>query len=298
MSIRARLLLIALLATAIPALAGQDREAAIADAAPAHPPATTQLQFGLARAADLDSDRPCRLLGLPVRGARGLSAVHRHPDHPPRRPAVLRFAAQRPRTGPQRPRLLPPCARTRGEAVVLEPTFGRLTGRAVMQVAYPVRTAGWRAALRAAGLAGSRALPCGRQPPVVPDTRACCWSSTTRARCWWSSPAIGRPASGRAARSPARRWAFCIGRRAKPHHRRGDARRRRVHVWARADTSGAGARPGARAGRCATRGHRRWRPTARYRRETRRARCVAFAAACSWRPVGWRNGRSGGRSRA
>jgi signal transduction histidine kinase len=159
MSIRARLLLIALLATLVPALlvlvhSIEDREAIVASdtqrlAALAQDKAddlrerilgTAQLHFGLARAGDLASDdRPaCSAFLSEVREAHpqytGILTIR--PDG--------RLFCDSLRTGREldlnNRDYFRRALSTRGE-VVLEPTFGRLTGRAVMQVAYPARTA-------------------------------------------------------------------------------------------------------------------------------------------------------------
>ena len=159
MSIRARLLLIALLATAIPALLVlanfiKDREAAIAGDARrlaelAQAKAedlhqrirgTAQLQFGLARAGDLDSDdrAACSAFLSEVREAypqyTGILTIR--PDG--------RLFCDSLRSGREldlnNRDYFRRALATRGD-VVLEPTFGRLTGLAVMQVAYPARTA-------------------------------------------------------------------------------------------------------------------------------------------------------------
>ena len=157
MSIRARLLVIALLATLLPALIAlqhyrDDRQAGIdADTLQLAGLAqgqveelrqrilgTTQLQFGLARARDLtEGDRAsCSAFLSGVREA--------HPQYT----GILtvqpngRLFCDSLRSGRELDlndrdyfrRALD----TRG-AAVLEPAFGRLTGRAVLQVAYPVR---------------------------------------------------------------------------------------------------------------------------------------------------------------
>ena len=188
MSIRARLLLIALLASAVPALLAllrfqeEQRESVAADTArlaaiaqdhvqelQQRILATRQLQFGLARASDLAAqDRDaCSAFLSEVREA--------HPQYT----GILTINPDG--------RLFCDSLRTRREldlndrdyfrralqakgGVVLEPVFGRLTGRAVMQVAYPVR--GPDGALRFVLLAsldlsqlltaGEQALPQGR----------------------------------------------------------------------------------------------------------------------------------------
>lgn len=159
MSIRARLLLIALLATLVPALlvlvhSIEDRQAIIAGdrqrlATLAQDRAddlrerilgTAQLHFGLARARDLDSDdrAACSAFLSEVREAypqyTGILTIR--PDG--------RLFCDSLRTGREldlnNRDYFRRALTTRGE-VVLEPTFGRLTGRAVMQVAYPARNA-------------------------------------------------------------------------------------------------------------------------------------------------------------
>jgi len=159
LSIRARLLLMALLATLLPALLAllrfqDDRRAQVAaDAqrlsglAQAHVEelrqrilATTQLQFGLARASDLvQPDRAaCSAFLSEVREAHpqytGILTIH--PDG--------RLFCDSLRSGREldlNDRSYFQRARASREAVVLEPALGRLTGRAVLQVAYPVRAA-------------------------------------------------------------------------------------------------------------------------------------------------------------
>jgi hypothetical protein len=157
MSIRARLLLIALLATAIPALLVlanfiKDREAAIAGDARrlaelAQAKAedlhqrirgTAQLQFGLARAGDLDTDDRaacspfCPKCERPTRSTPASSR-----SAPMAACSATRCAAAANSTSTTA--TTSAALATRGD-VVLEPTFGRLTGLAVMQVAYPART--------------------------------------------------------------------------------------------------------------------------------------------------------------
>ncbi len=160
MSIRARLLLIALLASAVPAVLAvlrfqeEQRASVAADTARLGALAqdhvrelrqrilaTGQLQFGLARAGDLaGQDRAaCSAFLSEVREA--------HPQYT----GILTINPDG--------RLFCDSLRSRREldlndrgyfrralqtqqGVVLEPVFGRLTGRAVMQVAYPVRRAG------------------------------------------------------------------------------------------------------------------------------------------------------------
>ena len=157
MSIRARLLLVALLATLLPALLAllrfqDDRRARVATdgqrlSALAQAQAedlrqrilaTTQLQFGLARASDLVlPDRAtCSAFLSEVREAHpqytGILTIN--PDG--------RLFCDSLRSGRDldlNDRGYFRRARSSSEAVVLEPVFGRLTGRAVLQVAYPVR---------------------------------------------------------------------------------------------------------------------------------------------------------------
>jgi signal transduction histidine kinase len=160
MSIRTRLLLIALLATALPALLVlarflQDRSAAIesdtarlALIAQNHAQVlldrirgTAQLHYGLARASDLASgDRAaCSAFLSEVREAypqyTGILTVR--PDG--------RLFCDSLKTGRELDLndrgYFKAALATRGE-VVLEPVFGRLTGVPVLQVAYPVRNAG------------------------------------------------------------------------------------------------------------------------------------------------------------
>lgn len=188
MSIRARLLLIALLASLLPALIAlahfrDDRqEVAQADARRLavlagerlrdlrqRIQATTQLHFGLARAADLaGTDRDaCSAFLSKVREA--------HPQYTgilTIRPDGKLFCDSL-RTGREldlNDRAYFRRALTTLDAAVLEPVFGRLSGRAVMQVAYPVRSAG--GALRFVLLA-SLDLAAVEPPDSrdVPDTR-------------------------------------------------------------------------------------------------------------------------------
>lgn len=159
MSIRARLLLIALLAALVPALlvlvrSVEDREAIIAadtqrlstlaqdksDELYERIRGTTQLQFGLARARDLDTDDRvgCSAFLSEVRESHpqytGILTIR--PDG--------RLFCDSLRSGREldlNDRDYFRRAVAEKGAVVLEPAFGRLTGRAVMQVAHPVRTA-------------------------------------------------------------------------------------------------------------------------------------------------------------
>jgi signal transduction histidine kinase/CheY-like chemotaxis protein len=159
MSIRARLLLIALLAILVPALLEllrfvDEREAIVsrdtqrllqfaqgwADDLHQRVQGTAQLHFGLARAADLGTDdrQACSQFLSDVREAHpqytGLLTIR--PDG--------RLFCDSLRTGRELDLndrdYFRRATAARGEAV-LEPAFGRLTGRAVMQVAYPVRKA-------------------------------------------------------------------------------------------------------------------------------------------------------------
>ncbi len=158
MSIRARLLLIALLATLLPALAVlarfiQDRDAALradnqrlaqmaqntAGALRDRIQGTAQLHFGLARARDLDTDDrvACSAFLSEVRETypqyTGILTIR--PDG-----RLFCDSLQSGRELDLNNRdYFQRALVTRGE-VVLEPTFGRLTGMAVLQVAYPVRT--------------------------------------------------------------------------------------------------------------------------------------------------------------
>jgi hypothetical protein len=203
MSIRARLLLIALLATASAGAAGAGalcsrtrcragRRHGQRLAAMAHSRAVALRKDPGHGAAALRPGararpghrRPRRLLGLPVRGARGLPAVHRHPHHPPRRPPVLRFAAQRPRARPATTATTSG-ARSHTRRVVLEPTFGRLTGHGGAAGGLP----GAHAAGRAAVSCCWRRCACSRWRSTRAGRagRACCWW-TARARCWSRRP--------------------------------------------------------------------------------------------------------------
>jgi signal transduction histidine kinase/ActR/RegA family two-component response regulator len=157
LSIRARLLIIALLATLLPALLAllrfqDDRQARIeadgqrlaslaqvqAEELRQRILATTQLQFGLARASDLtQGDRAvCSAFLSEVREAypqyTGILTVQ--PDG--------RLFCDSLRSGREldlNDRDYFRRALATHDGAVLEPTFGRLTGRAVLQVAYPVR---------------------------------------------------------------------------------------------------------------------------------------------------------------
>ncbi|HRD96062.1 MAG TPA: hypothetical protein PLA97_06650, partial [Rubrivivax sp.] len=159
MSIRSRLLLIVLLATAFPVLLVlarflQERDAAMASdtaslAAVAHSratllnekiQATAQLLYGLARARDLATEdrAACSRFLSDVREAypqfTGILTVR--PDG--------RLFCDSLRSGREldlRDRAYFKAALTSRDAITLEPAFGRLTGQAVMQVAYPVRSA-------------------------------------------------------------------------------------------------------------------------------------------------------------
>ena len=183
MSIRARLLMVALLATLLPALLAllrfqDDRRAQVAAdgqrlAALAQAQAedlrqrvlaTTQLQFGLARASDLaQPDRAaCSAFLSEVREAHpqytGILTIN--PDG--------RLFCDSLRSGRDldlNDRGYFRRARSSTDAVVLEPAFGRLTGRAVLQVAYPVRApdAGLRFVLLAS-LDLARAMHPAAQP--------------------------------------------------------------------------------------------------------------------------------------
>jgi signal transduction histidine kinase len=157
MSIRARLLLIALLASVLPALLVlarfvEDREAAVqadtqrlavaaqntVEALRDRIQGTAQLHYGLARARDLDTtDRAaCSAFLSEVRETypqyTGILTIR--PDG--------RLFCDSLQSGREldlnNREYFQRALVTRGE-VVLEPTFGRLTGLAVLQVAYPVR---------------------------------------------------------------------------------------------------------------------------------------------------------------
>jgi signal transduction histidine kinase len=188
MSIRARLLLIALLATGIPALlllayAAQDREAVIAADSQrlmalaqakateldARVRGTAQLQYGLARAADLaTADRAaCSRFLAQVREAytqyTGIITIR-----PDGRMFCDSLSTGRELDLSGRDYFRRALAVT-GD-VVLEPTFGRLTGRAVMQVAYPVRdSANDLRFVLLASLDLARLL--GDEAPAVPGAR-------------------------------------------------------------------------------------------------------------------------------
>ena len=159
MSIRTRLLLIALLATAFPVLLVlvrfvQERDAAVAAdtarlGAIAHSRAVTlnekiqgtaQLLYGLARARDLQTDdrAACSAFLSEVREAypqfTGILTVR--PDG--------RLFCDSLRSGREldlRDRAYFKAALASRGVVALEPTFGRLTGQAVLQIAYPARNA-------------------------------------------------------------------------------------------------------------------------------------------------------------
>ena len=159
MSIRTRLLLIALLATAFPVLLVmarfvQERDTAMANdtvslAALAHSRAvalnekiqgTAQLLYGLARARDLATEdrAACSAFLAEVREAypqfTGILTI---------RPDGQLFCDSL-RSGREldlRDRSYFKAALNSRSAVVLEPAFGRLTGQAVLQVAYPARAA-------------------------------------------------------------------------------------------------------------------------------------------------------------
>ncbi len=160
MSIRTRLLLIALLASVLPSLIVlghflEDRRGSVqadtlrlaaiaqdkADDLNERIQATMQLQFGLARAADLDgSDRAlCSAFLSEVREA--------HPQYtgiltilPNGKLFCDSLKSGRELDLNDRNYFRRALAAAPGQ-VILEPAFGRLTGRAVMQVAYPVRKA-------------------------------------------------------------------------------------------------------------------------------------------------------------
>ncbi len=158
LSIRSRLLLLALVATVLPALLVvarflQERDLSIADATgrlaivaqdraedlAARVDGTAQLHFGLARADDLDTeDRQACSEFL-------ADALAVHPQYT----GILtirpdgRLFCDSLRTGRDldlRDRAYFQAALSTYDDVVLEPVFGRLTGLAVLQIAYPVRT--------------------------------------------------------------------------------------------------------------------------------------------------------------
>jgi signal transduction histidine kinase/CheY-like chemotaxis protein len=159
MSIRTRLLLLTLLATLLPALLVlarflHDRERAIeadtttlalfaqrrADTIAEKIQGTAQLHFGLARAQDLFTDNraACSAFLSEVREAypqyTGILTIK--PDG--------RLFCDSLRSGREldlRDRAYFKAALQAQNKVVLEPVFGRLTGSAVLQIAYPVRSA-------------------------------------------------------------------------------------------------------------------------------------------------------------
>jgi signal transduction histidine kinase len=159
MSIRTRLLLLTLLATLLPALLVlarflHDRERAIeadtgtlalfaqrrAEAIAEKIQGTAQLHYGLARARDLFTDdrAACSAFLSEVREAypqyTGILTIR--PDG--------RLFCDSLRSGREldlRDRAYFKAALTTHNKVVLEPVFGRLTGLAVLQIAYPVRSA-------------------------------------------------------------------------------------------------------------------------------------------------------------
>ena len=160
MSIRSRLLLLALLASALPALLGltrfvQAREEAIqadtarlvllaqqqAETISERVQGTAQLLFGLGRAQDLlgGSDRvACSAFLSEVREAypqyTGILTIK--PDG-----SLFCDSLRSGRELDLRDRAYFKAAQAAKDGVVLEPTFGRLTGAAVLQIAHPVRSA-------------------------------------------------------------------------------------------------------------------------------------------------------------
>ncbi len=158
MSIRARLLLIALIATLVPALLTaqrflQDRDAALAlngrrlsamaqtlvDTLRDRVQGTAQLQFGLARASDLDTRNraACSTFLSEVRETypqyTGILTIQ--PDG-----QLFCDSLRSGRELDLNNRAYFQRARAGEAGPILEPTFGRLTGMAVLQVAYPVRS--------------------------------------------------------------------------------------------------------------------------------------------------------------
>ena len=159
MSIRTRLLLLTLLATLLPALLVlarflSDRERAIeadtgtlalfaqrrAEAVAEKIQGTAQLHYGLARARDLFTDdrAACSAFLSEVREAypqyTGILTI---------RPDGKLFCDSL-RSGREldlRDRAYFKAALAARDRVLLEPVFGRLTGTAVLQIAYPVRSA-------------------------------------------------------------------------------------------------------------------------------------------------------------
>ncbi len=160
MSIRSRLLLLTLLATLLPALLGlvrflQARDATIeadtallaqlaqqhADMLNERVQGTAQLLYGLARAGDLlaPADRAaCSAFLSEVREAypqyTGILTIR--PDG-----RLFCDSLRSSRELDLRDRAYFKAASRAAQGVVLEPTFGRLTGTAVLQVAHPVRSA-------------------------------------------------------------------------------------------------------------------------------------------------------------
>jgi signal transduction histidine kinase/ActR/RegA family two-component response regulator len=158
MSLRTRLLLLTLLAAALPALLAfarflQDRERAIeadtarlafiaqrrAETIAEKIQGTAQLHYGLARARDLATDDRAACSAF-------LSAVR---EAYPQYTGILtikpdgRLFCDSLRTGREldlRDRAYFKAALAAREGVVLEPVFGRLTGVAVLQIAHPVRS--------------------------------------------------------------------------------------------------------------------------------------------------------------
>lgn len=249
MSIRARLLLVALLATLLPALLAllrfqDDRRARVATdgqrlSALAQAQAedlrqrilaTTQLQFGLARASDLV---------LPDRAACSafLSEVREaHPQYT----GILtinpdgRLFCDSLRSGRDldlNDRGYFRRARSSSEAVVLEPVFGRLTGRAVLQVAYPVRApdAGLRFVLLAS-LDLARAM----RPAVQPAAGQRLLLLNDSGQVLAVSPADGTDLQGgmQLGNTPLGRFAAASREAGTTEVVMPDGKR---HVWARAD---------------------------------------------------------------
>lgn len=159
MSIRARLLLIALIAALVPACLAalrfvQDRDAALAlngrrlsamaqtlvDTLRDRVQGTAQLQFGLARAGDLDTRNraACSSFLSQVRETypqyTGILTIQ--PDG-----QLFCDSLRSGRDLDLNNRAYFQRARAGEDGPILEPTFGRLTGMAVLQVAYPVRSA-------------------------------------------------------------------------------------------------------------------------------------------------------------
>jgi hypothetical protein len=160
MSLRTRILLLVLFATLVPAaITGllrrrrpradiARRRSSCRSGQPAHRgrPPGRGAQHGAARVRTVPRPRPryrrqggCSAFLAGVLEAH--PAIHRPAHHPAGRPPVLRFPAHRQDAEADRPPLLPAGARP-PTSLALEPAFGRLTGKAVLQIAYPARDDG------------------------------------------------------------------------------------------------------------------------------------------------------------